>query len=142
MLPPLLRPGMLTDAEGYGAWEAEAIGVWNDRALAPRRTPWRSSRPRPAVVRDWRPGTETLAACAVRAFDRARAAWDGPAAPHTPFEHAIKSFLAAHQFASWHAYQDGGLHAVVRAVETAFATLGEELARAPFIQRFAPLTSA
>jgi hypothetical protein len=132
VLPPLLGPGMLTDAEGYGTWEAEAIGVWNDRRY-PAEDALAIVSTATDAVRDWRPGTETLAACAVRAFDRARAAWDGPAVPHTPFEHAIKSFLAAHQFASWHAYQDGGLHAVVRAVETAFATLGEELARAPFI---------
>ena len=26
-LPPLLRPGMLTDLDGYDAWEQRAIGV-------------------------------------------------------------------------------------------------------------------
>jgi Fe-S-cluster containining protein len=127
VLPPLLRRGMLTDAEGYAAWEAEAIEVWNDRRHSAQDALAIVSAATD-VVGDWRPGTETLAACARRAFDRARAAWDGPPAPHPRFEHAIKSFLAAHQFASWHAYQDDGLHAVVRAVETAFATLGEELA--------------
>jgi hypothetical protein len=127
VLPPLLRPGMLTDAEGYAAWEAEAIGVWNDRRHAAQDALAIVSAATDDVC-DWRPGTETLAARVHRAFDRARAACDGPRAPHAPLEHAMKSFLAAHQFASWHAYQDGGLHAVVRAVEIAFATLGEELA--------------
>ena len=146
VLPPLLRPGMLTDAEGYAAWEAEAIGVWNDRRYAAE-----DALAIVAAATDdvcgWRPGTETLATRARRAFDRARSAWDRPPALQTPIEHAIKSFLAAHQFASWHAYQDGGLQAVVGAVETAFATFAEEhalrrrpagpdhsrTARAPFI---------
>ena len=132
VLPPLLRPGMLSDAEGYSAWEAEAIGVWNDRRYAAKDALAIVTAATDDVCR-WRPGTETLAARARSDFDRARAAWVRPPAPQTPIEHAIKSFLAAHQFASWHAYQDGGLQAVVRAVETAFATLGEELARAPFI---------
>ena len=127
VLPPLLRPGMLTDAEGYAAWEAEAIGVWNDRRYAAEDALAIVSSATDDIC-NWRPGTETLVARAHRAFDRARAGWDRPRALQTPIEHAIKSFLAAHQFASWHAYQDGGLHAVVRAVETASATLDEELA--------------
>jgi Fe-S-cluster containining protein len=71
VLPPLLRPGMLTDVEGYDAWEQAGIDVLArgdlsaDQALdviedATRR------------VEGWRPGTETLAACVRRAFDRAR----------------------------------------------------------------------
>lgn len=138
VLPPLLRPGMLTDAEGYAAWEAEAISVWNDRRYAAEDALAIVSAATDDVC-SWRPGTETLATRARSAFGRARAAWDRPPAPQTPGEHAIKSFLAAHQFASWHAYQDSGLHAVVRAVETAFATLKEEQAPrlgsepAPFI---------
>ena len=127
VLPPLLRPGMLTDAEGYAAWEAEAIGVWNDRRYAAEDALAIVSGATDDVC-NWRPGTETLATRARSAFDRARAAWDRPSALQPPIEHAIKSFLAAHQFASWHAYQNGGLQAVVRAVEAAFATLGEELA--------------
>ena len=127
VLPPLLRPGILTDAEGYAAWEAEAIGVWNDRRYAAEDALAIVSGATDDVC-NWRPGTETLAMRARSAFDRARAAWDRPPALQPPIEHAIKSFLAAHQFASWHAYQNGGLQAVVRAVEAAFATLGEELA--------------
>ena len=127
VLPPLLRPGMLTDAEGYAAWEAEAIAVWNDRRYAAEDALAIVSAATDDVCK-WRPGTETLVTRAHGAFDRARAAWNRPPAPQTPLQQAIKSFLAAHQFASWHAYQDGGLHAVVRAVEIAYTTLGEELA--------------
>jgi hypothetical protein len=133
VLPPLLRPGMLSDAEGYAAWEAEAIGVWNDRRYGAEDALAIISAATDEVC-NWSPGSETLVTRALRAFDRARAAWHRPAAARPPLEHAIKSFLAAHQFASWHAYQDGGLQAVVRAVGTACATLGEELrAHAQFI---------
>jgi Fe-S-cluster containining protein len=127
VLPPLLRPGMLTDAEGYTAWEQEAIDVFNDRRYV--------ARDALAIVSDatdhvcnWRPGAETLATRVHDAFDRARGARPSPYGSHSRFEHGIKSFLAAHLFASWHAYQDGGLRAAVRAVDTAFVTLGEELA--------------
>ena len=138
VLPPLLRPGMLTDAEGYTAWEARAIGVFNDR----RHVAADALAIVSAATEDvcgWQPGAETLATRVHEAFDRARGARATPSVSQSPFEHAIKSFLSAHLFASWHAYQDGGLRAVVHGVETAFVTLGEELAprlrsgRAPFI---------
>lgn len=133
VLPPLLRPGMLTDADGYDAWEAEAIAVWNDRGYAAKDALAIVSAATGDVC-NWRPGSETLATRTGRAFERARAAWDHPQSPQPPIEHAIKSFLAAHQFASWHAYQEGGLQAVVRAVGIAFATLEEERrAHASFI---------
>jgi hypothetical protein len=138
VLPPLLGPGMLTDAEGYSAWEREAVGVFNDRRYTAENALTIISVATDAVCR-WRPGAETLEARVHAAFDRARGARDLSSASDRPSEHAIKSFLAAHLFASWHPYQDGGLQAAVRAVETAFVTLREELAsrlrpgRAPFI---------
>ena len=132
VLPPLLRPGMLTDCEGYTAWEQEAIDVFNDRHYVARDALAIVSSATDDVC-GWQPGGDTLATRVREAFDRARGARHLPSEPQLPFEHAIKSFLAAHLFASWHAYQDGGLHAAVCASETAFVTLGEELARAPFI---------
>jgi Fe-S-cluster containining protein len=127
VLPPLLGPGMLTDAEGYSAWEREAVGVFNDRRYTAENALTIISVATDAVCR-WRPGAETLGARVHAAFDRARGARDPSSASDGPSEHAIKSFLAAHLFASWHPYQDGGLQAAVRAVETAFVTLREELA--------------
>jgi Fe-S-cluster containining protein len=132
VLPPLLRRGMLTDADGYSAWETDAVGVFNDRRYSARDALAIISAATDDVC-NWRPGAETLAGRVHDAFDRARDSRNIPSAGHSPFEHAIKSFLAAHLFASWHAYQDGGLHAAVRACDTAFVTLSEELARAPFI---------
>ena len=138
VLPPLLGPGMLTDPDGYGAWEKEAVGVFNDRRYTAEDALAIISVATDAVCR-WRPGAEALEARVHDAFDRARSGHDLPLASYRPPEHAIKSFLAAHLFASWHPYQDGGLQAAVRAVEAAFVTLREELAprlrpgRAPFI---------
>ena len=132
VLPPLLRPAMLADADGYNAWEAEAVSVFNDRRLRARETLAIISAATADVCR-WQPGSETLSDRVHEAFDRARAGRGDRAPRRSPLEHAIKSFLAAHLFASWCAYQDGGLAAVVRGVETAFAALEQELAIAPFI---------
>jgi hypothetical protein len=71
----------------------------------------------------WRPGEGELCVAIGNAFDEARQA----AACHRPvsrMEHAIKSFLAAHAFASWAAYQQGGLSAAAAAVQTALTALG------------------
>jgi hypothetical protein len=127
VLPPLLGPGMLTDAEGYSAWERAAVGVFNDRRYTAEDALAILSAATEALCK-WRPGAETLEARVHDAFDRARGGRDLSSSSDRPSEQAIKSFLAAHLFASWHPYEDGGLPAAVRAVETAFVTLREELA--------------
>jgi Fe-S-cluster containining protein len=127
VLPPLLGPGILTDAAGYSAWEKEAVDVFNDRRYTADDALAIISAATDAVC-EWRPGAEALEARVHAAFDRARGARGYSSASDRPSEHAIKSFLAAHLFASWHPYQDGGLQAAVRAVQTAFVTLREELA--------------
>jgi len=64
-LPPLLRPGMLMDWDGYSAWEAGAIellcagGATAAEALA-------SLESKTRVVQRWSPGGETLAARVAR----------------------------------------------------------------------------
>jgi Fe-S-cluster containining protein len=149
VLPPLLRPGMLMDLEGYAKWEQEAIAVLNDGLLTAQDAVGVIR----AATRDtcqWQPGVETLAEQASRAFVRARAGvpqrgasaladapadrrrlgggWSAPrrdrAAGVSRLEHATKAFIAAHLFASWAAYQEGGLCAVVDAVEAALALVG------------------
>jgi hypothetical protein len=132
VLPPLLRPGLLTDADGYTAWETEAVSAFNDRRLSAPQALAIIAAATDDVCR-WQPGPETLADRARGAFGRARSGRDDLATHRSPLEHAIKSFLAAHLFASWCAYQEGGLGAIVRSVERAYATLEEELSTAPFI---------
>ena len=132
VLPPLLRPGMLMDDAGYAAWEAEAVAVFNERNL--------SARQALAVIgeatRDacaWQPGGVSLASRVHDAFDRARTRVQPPALTASPEEHAVKSFLAAHLFASWCGYQDGGLGAIVADVERTLETLTRARATSPFI---------
>jgi Fe-S-cluster containining protein len=126
VLPPLLRPGMLTDADGYAAWETAAVAIFNDRRYAPREALAIIAAATSDTCR-WQPGRDTLAARVHDAFDRARIRADCSNTPPAPGDHAVKAFLAAHLFASWCAYQDGGLAGVVRAVGYAHATLMREL---------------
>jgi hypothetical protein len=71
-LPPLLRPGMLTDHEGYDAWERRAIGVLAredltaEQALGLLGTATRA-------VQSWRPGEVSLCETVEREFDVASA---------------------------------------------------------------------
>lgn len=132
VLPPLLRPGMLADLSGYGAWERAAIAAFDDpvhdvdSALAVIA----------AATGDicaWRPGAETLGDRVDSAFERAGLRASSPASPPAPLDRPIKAFLAAHLFGSWSAYQDGGLSAVVRAVDRAYEVLRGELRRSSFI---------
>lgn len=127
VLPPLLRPGMLADLEGYGAWEREAIGILNHRvraaadALAVIRSATRD-------VVSWSPGTGSLAARVERAFATAAFAAPPPARPRSPLDLPTRAFLAAHLFANWAAYQTGGPSAVVDALDDVLALLQAELA--------------
>jgi hypothetical protein len=133
---------MLTDPDGYGGWEREAIATFNDRS--------RGARDALAViaaatddVRAWQPGGDSLATRVSEAFHRARRSCAPPGGEPSSLDRGIKAFLAAHLFASWSAYQDDGLAAVVRTVDHAHATvmrellgrrrLGEGDSRAPFI---------
>jgi Fe-S-cluster containining protein len=128
VMPPLLRPGMLADLDGYNAWEREGLAVLNDREY-----------PAPLAVQvigaatadacGWSPGDELLATRVARAFERARTILrPDPDAPRPAFDRPIKAFLAAHLFASWAAYQGGGLTAVVQSLEATLALVGDRIA--------------
>lgn len=68
VLPPLLGPGMLTDHDGYDAWERRAIGVLGrgnrtaDQALA-------VVEKATLAVQSWRPGGISLRETVNREFD-------------------------------------------------------------------------
>ena len=126
VLPPLLRPGMLLDLEGYSAWEREGLAVLDDRRCTARQA-LDIIAEATAEVREWRPGRETLASCVARAFERSRSILDAPSHDQSPFEHPTKAFLAAHLFASWAAYQGAGLTAVLQSVESALALVGNSI---------------
>jgi len=67
-LPPLLRPGMLMDEDGYGAWERRCLEILGrgdrtaDHAVAVIGAAT-------AAVQSWRPGGVTLSATVDREFD-------------------------------------------------------------------------
>jgi hypothetical protein len=123
VMPPLLRPGMLMDLDGYSAWEREGIAVLGEAGY--------SARLALAIVAAatvdvcaWRPGPRTLAERVSDAFEGARARHAHQKSATQPaLEHASRAFLAAHLFASWAAYQDGGLMAIVRELEAALERL-------------------
>lgn len=83
-LPPLLRPGILTDLEGYDAWERAGLSTlgrgdvtWAQAlALIDAAT---------ADVRRWRPGSESLADRVKGAF---RSAVDGAPGPDAAWQEA------------------------------------------------------
>ena len=72
VLPPLLRPGMLTDHDGYDAWERRAIGVLaRDDFTAARALD--IIRMATLAVQAWRPGSISMRATVDREFDIASA---------------------------------------------------------------------
>ena len=131
VLPPLLRPGMLITLDAYSAWERHAVRVFGDDELdltARGALDLIGIATRAACA--WQPGPGSLVASIDEAFAAARVTVarrrrvGGGAAAR-----AVRRFLAAHAFASWAAYQDGGLAAVVRSLEKAYAVLEHHLAR-------------
>ena len=128
VLPPLLRPGMLLDLDGYSAWESQGLAVLNEQAY-PARAAVSILRAATAAARPWSPGAETLAARMLHAFDAARSAHVGQERREddAPLERPKKAFVAAHLFASPAAYERCELTAVVDAVESALTKLETEL---------------
>jgi hypothetical protein len=132
VLPPLLRPGMLLTLEGYTAWERHAVTVFGDdeRDLDARDALDIVSRATAAIC-EWRPGTRSLVTAIDDGFAVAGANIErAPRSGSRAVQRAARRFLAAHAFASWAAYQDGGLLGIVRSLETALALLTRELAAA------------
>jgi hypothetical protein len=126
VLPPLLRPGMLMSLDAYDAWEREAVAALNDRTLPPAAAVSVIAAATAAAT-GWQPGEGELSTAVGNAFADTRKATE---CNHSVsrMEHAIKSFLAAHAFASWAAYQQGGLSAAAAAVENALIELERALA--------------
>ena len=125
VLPPLLSQGVLTDWEGYSAWEEAAVALFNVEGAAPEQAVARLERATD-LARAWSPGVEPLAAAVRRAFSHTASAdrggrdrWDG-------FGRVVNAFLAAHAFASWAPYERDGLRAVPAAVRDALQVLTDK----------------
>jgi len=126
VLPPLLSPGVLTDWDGYSAWEAEAIALFDIDDLEPERAVQVLTRAT-ELASAWRPGSDSLACAVHRAFARSRPDALGNGGRWGAFGRIVNAFLAAHAFASWAAYKPDGLRAIPRAVAAALAILTREL---------------
>ena len=123
VMPPLLRPGMLADLDGYAAWERMGIAVLNERQYSPESAVAIIAAAT-AEACAWSPGRDTLAERVTHAFDRARDQRPQEGGEEGRLERATKAFLAAHFFASWAAYQGGGLTAVVDGLASLLARVG------------------
>ena len=130
VLPPLLRPGMLADPAGYGEWEQQAVAALDHAAYSPAEAL--------AVIEGatralgvWTPAAGPLASAVRAAFAaaRARAGSARLAGESGPFARSAKAFLASHLFASWAAYQDGGVPGVLAAVRRAIAAVNRPFER-------------
>jgi hypothetical protein len=66
-LPPLLRPGLLADLDGYDAWERAAVQMFA-RPDATHTQALDAIAAATETVRQWKPDGRSLAACVAAAF--------------------------------------------------------------------------
>jgi len=137
-LPPLLRPGMLTDLDGYNAWElccvatlaregdarsaldvigraTETLRTWKpiDGKLVDRvEAAFDDARRRPAQTRTWdvHMGSEIIRSLASSPLHTV----DGdPVRLSTDLERVVANYVAARVFGNWISYQGRGLRTIV-----------------------------
>jgi hypothetical protein len=129
VLPPLLRPGMLMDHAGYAAWERLAIALLDRRDLSPEQAVAAIAESA-TLTYDWSPGFGSLENWIHSHVTEGAWHLSRKSARHLIDEgRPIKAFVAAHVFASWAAYQNGGLLGVVDGARAALSRLRVELAR-------------
>jgi len=68
-LPPLLRPGLLCDIEGYETWERKSLANFA-RSEHRYATCLAECASATEIIRKWKPGTGSLSECVLAAFDR------------------------------------------------------------------------
>jgi hypothetical protein len=138
VLPPLLVQGVLTDYDGYSAWEAHMVRMLtqdDDRAAdAVLADLWRDL----AIVQQWRPGRVSLQDKIARLSQSLPGSTSVPAtsvpttsvpATSVPTERVIRRYLAARAFGSWMAYQGTNVAAVLAGVALSLAVLRDNIAR-------------
>ena len=124
--PPLLRPGVMTDLESYGAWERLGVELLTRDGIAPDASLDALATATGRVV-SWAPGgTEPLQHAVRDAFGMLA---HPPTDTLDVQDRAVKRWLAARLFGNWIAYQGDGLQAIVRYLGDCLATFTTELAR-------------
>ena len=127
VLPPLLTEGVLTDLEGYTAWEAHLIDVLTADDGETAEESLTRLRSDLAAVQRWRPGRRSLSD-EIRRLPKRPARWQPLPAPD---EVIIRRYLAARAFASWMAYQGGGLAAVLGSLRFGLSILRSQRTHLP-----------
>ena len=125
-LPPLVRPGLLGDFEGYEAWERGSLAV----LARPDLTPSAALDIIDAAtedIREWVPGAETLATRVVEAFGRVEGSRLRDDLPGTHLDTAVNRYLGARLFGNWMAYQGRGWRSIVAWLRLAGDVLNDEL---------------
>lgn len=125
VMPPLLRPGLLTDLDGYATWERAGIATLNRGDLRAEHALDVIAQATRGIC-DWRPGATTLSEHVARAFAHRHACVSATRAPRA-LDRPARAFLAAHLFANWVAYQGTGLADVVQYLQDALALLRREM---------------
>lgn len=127
VLPPLLRPGMLWDLDGYSAWERHAVALLARDDLAPEHAIDLLARTAAAIER-WSPRDGRLATHVARVFGACRAETSVESV-WGPNRTTVTRYLAARLFASWVPYRSERLSALVEDLSRAHGVLLEEAAR-------------
>lgn len=73
-LPPLVRPGLLCDTDGYDMWERAGVALFA-QADARYESCLAELTEATELIRDWRPGVESMTDRVTAAFSRARSGW-------------------------------------------------------------------
>jgi Fe-S-cluster containining protein len=127
VLPPLLRPGLLWDYEGYTAWERHAVTLLASPDVTPEEAlEW--LRRIAAAIEQWDPAHGPLAAHVARSFasvargPRALSAWGVNAA-------VVNRYLAARLFASWVPFSSACLTALIQDLARTHALLQARASR-------------
>jgi hypothetical protein len=154
VLPPLLTDGVLMDLEGYSAWEAHMVRVLT---ADDGRTPEDALSVLEgdlALVQRWRPGGASLAYEISRLWKLDTASPGLTAGPGMNMPHlagsgflsaealakavssgiedrVIRRYLAARAFASWMAYEGGGVASVLQSLRFALSVLSGRRAHLP-----------
>jgi Fe-S-cluster containining protein len=92
-LPPLVRPGVLSDLEGYGAWERACLAVFARPELSVEEA-LEEVAGATERVRSWRPADGSLHATVMAAFADAHAPHDRDAAAHDRIMNTIRPLCA------------------------------------------------
>jgi hypothetical protein len=123
--PPLLRARVLMDADSYSAWERHAVSLLTRDTLAPCDSLAELEDITARIV-TWVPGSGRLEDVVHAAFT-ARTVPSVAGEVTATTDTAVKRWLAARLFGTWHAYQGDGLAATIGYLRACLQVFDAEL---------------